>query len=80
MTYSPRAGKKPCSRPERTGLPRMIDSTNIVSFLRVVTRGLLTFLFPEIATKYQPVDHYMRGPGPKLKAKHFDDQGTTGGV
>jgi len=58
----------------------MIGSTKIVSLLHILNRGLLTFLFPEIATKYQPVDHYMRGPGPKWKAKHLGDQGTVGGV
>jgi hypothetical protein len=48
-------------------------TATIFAFLRLVTSGLLTFMFPESATKYRPEDHYMRGPGPKWKAKHLAD-------
>jgi hypothetical protein len=49
-------------------------TARIVFFLRIVAGGLLTFLFPEAVTKYRPEDHYMRGPGPKWRAKHLVDR------
>jgi hypothetical protein len=30
--------------------------------------------------KYRPEDHYMRGPGPKWRAKHFVDRASAGGT
>jgi hypothetical protein len=30
--------------------------------------------------KYRPEDHYMRGPGPKWRAKHFIDRACAGGT
>jgi hypothetical protein len=39
-----------------------------------VIPALLQFLFPscyEADRKYHPEEHYMRGPGPKWRAKHF---------
>ncbi|SHL79389.1 hypothetical protein SAMN05444159_6835 [Bradyrhizobium lablabi] len=31
------------------------------------------------AGKYHPEDHYMRGPGPKWREKHFGDRTPAGG-
>ena len=44
------------------------------SLLRRAVVALLTFLFPSAygpLAKYRPQDHYMRGPGPKWRAKHL---------
>jgi hypothetical protein len=44
------------------------------SLLRKAGVALLTFLFPSAygpLAKYRPQDHYMRGPGPKWRAKHL---------
>ena len=44
------------------------------SLSRQVIPALLQFLFPscyEADRKYHPEEHYMRGPGPKWRAKHF---------
>jgi hypothetical protein len=51
----------------------MAPSLPKASFLRALTDRLMTFLFPSWygpGRKYQPEDHYMRGPGPKSRAKH----------
>ena len=40
---------------------------------RKMIPALLRFLFPscyEPDRKYRPEEHYMRGPGPKWRAKH----------
>jgi hypothetical protein len=40
--------------------------------LQIVTTALLTFMFPDwYATngRYRPDRHYMKGPGPKWRAK-----------
>src|SRR6266481_3599257 len=57
---------------------RMTAMLPVVSFLRNAIGLLMTFLFPSWygpATKYRPEDHYMRGPGPKSRAKHSSDRG-----
>jgi hypothetical protein len=44
------------------------------SLLRKANRALLAFLFPSWygpGRKYQPEKYYMRGPGPKWRAKHL---------
>ena len=44
------------------------------SLLRKTGVALLTFLFPSASgpfAKYRPQDHYMRGPGPKWRARHL---------
>jgi hypothetical protein len=48
----------------------------IVSFLRSAVSALVTFLVSclEPAGKYRPEQHYMRGPGPKWREKHFLDR------
>jgi len=45
---------------------------NLDSVSRVTVTALLAFMFPDWYgpyKKYQPEQHYMRGPGPKWKAK-----------
>ena len=51
------------------------------SLLRSAAGSLLTFLGPSWdgpRRKYRPEDHYMRGPGPKWREKHFGDRATVG--
>jgi hypothetical protein len=51
--------------------------------LRSAIRSLLTFLGPSWdgpARRYRPEDHYMRGPGPKWREKHFVDRASAGGT
>jgi len=50
--------------------------SGLVSASHVALTALLTFLFPEWYESnrgYQPERHYMRGPGPKWRAKHLFD-------
>jgi hypothetical protein len=49
----------------------------LVSLLRSVIASLVTFLSPSwdgSVRRYRPEDHYMRGPGPKWRKKHFLDR------
>ena len=49
-------------------------------YLHTICIGLLAFLFPTWygpERKYHPEDHYMRGPGPKWRAKHAPDRPQT---
>ena len=49
----------------------------LVSLLRKVVSSVVTFLGPSWdgpRRKYQPQDHYMRGPGPKWREKHLLDR------
>ena len=51
-------------------------SAGVGSLSCKVIFALLQFLFPslyEADRKYWPEEHYMRGPGPKWRAKHFAD-------
>jgi hypothetical protein len=53
----------------------------VVSLLRRAAAALLRFLGPSWdgpRGKYRPEDHYMRGPGPKWREKHFGDRATVG--
>jgi hypothetical protein len=53
-------------------LSRLAASLRSLSRSAVV--GLLSSLFPSgygPDRKYQPEEHYMRGPGPKWRAKHL---------
>ena len=46
------------------------------SLSRKATSTFLQFLFPswyEADKKYWPEKHYMRGPGPKWRAKHLSN-------
>jgi hypothetical protein len=51
--------------------------------LRSAITSLVTFLGPSWdgpAKRYRPEDHYMRGPGPKWREKHFVDRASAGGT
>jgi hypothetical protein len=53
----------------------------VVSLLRSVVGSLLTFLgstWDGPVGRYRPEDHYMRGPGPKWREKHFRDRAPAG--
>ena len=49
----------------------------MAALLRTLISRLLVFMFPSHYgpdKKYLPEDHYMRGPGPKWRAKHSSDR------
>jgi len=53
------------------------------SLLRGAAGAVLTFLSPSWDgpdRKYRPEEHYMRGPGPKWREKHFGDRASAGGT
>ena len=53
------------------------------SSLRNAVWAVVTFLgssWGGPARKYRPEDHYMRGPGPKWREKHFFDRAPAGGA
>jgi hypothetical protein len=55
----------------------------VVSHLGTAGRSLVTFLSPSWdgpVRKYRPEDHYMRGPGPKWREKHFIDRASACGA
>jgi hypothetical protein len=55
----------------------------LASLLRSATSSLLTFLGPSWdgpVRKYRPEDHYMRGPGPKWREKHFLGRASSSGT
>jgi len=55
----------------------------VVSAFHAVLTALLTFLFPEwyeSKRAYRPERHYMRGPGPKWRAKHLFDYDSARGL
>ena len=48
--------------------------SKLAPLARLALKGLMTFLFPALhgpSARYQPENHYMRGPGPKWRAKHL---------
>jgi hypothetical protein len=54
-----------------------------IAALRSAVSSLVTFLgssWDGPAGKYRPEDHYMRGPGPRWRAKHFSDRASAGGA
>ena len=53
----------------------------LVSHLIGAVRSLVTFLSPWDGQvgRYRPEDHYMRGPGPKWREKHFLDRASASG-
>jgi hypothetical protein len=54
----------------------------LVSRLRNAIGAVATFLGPSWdghGRRYRPEDHYMRGPGPKWREKHFRDHASPGG-
>jgi hypothetical protein len=50
-------------------------AAGVGSLSRRAISALLQFLFPSWyeAKKYRPEEHYMRGPGPKWRAKHLSE-------
>jgi hypothetical protein len=51
----------------------------VVSLLRGAVSFLLTLLsWDGPVGRYRPEDHYMRGPGPKWREKHFLDRASAG--
>jgi hypothetical protein len=55
----------------------------VVSSLRRTVGAVVTFLGPSwdgTAARYRPEDHYMRGPGPKWREKHFLDSASARGA
>jgi hypothetical protein len=53
----------------------------VASLLRGAAGSLLTFLsstWGGLVGRYRPEDHYMRGPGPKWREKHFLDRASAG--
>jgi hypothetical protein len=73
----------PCSsfRMERH-MPRFSFTASVlVSSLRRAVSAAATFLGPSWdgpVRKYRPEAHYMRGPGPKWREKHFVDRASAG--
>jgi hypothetical protein len=64
-------------------MPRISFTASVlVSVARRAIGSLVTFLGPSWdgpAGRYRPEDHYMRGPGPKWREKHFLDRASAGG-
>jgi hypothetical protein len=65
-------------------MPRILQiASSFVALVRNVFGALATFLsssWDGPVGKYRPEDHYMRGPGPKWRAKHFVDRASAGGT
>jgi hypothetical protein len=62
---------------------RQLWSSVLASHLRQIISSLVTFLSAPCdgpAMKYRPEDHYMRGPGPKWREKHFPDRVSANGT
>jgi hypothetical protein len=64
-------------------MPGFSSAVSVVRLLRSAVGSLLTFLGPSWdgpVRKYKPEEHYMRGPGPKWREKHFLDGTSAGGT
>src|ERR1700739_4264085 len=51
-----------------------VNASVLAFYLRRAVKNLVTFLGPSWdgpVRKYRPERHYMRGPGPKWREKHF---------
>jgi hypothetical protein len=62
-------------------LSRLAD--RLAPLARSAIAALLSFLFPLHCgpdRKYWPEEHYMRGPGPKWRAKHLADETSADGM
>jgi hypothetical protein len=66
-------------------MPRISFSV-VVCLLRSAVGPVATFLSSTLSSmldgpvgRYRPEDHYMRGPGPKWREKHFLDRASAGG-
>lgn len=58
--------------------PFSVIASVLVSRLRHAGGALATFLNPfRDVRKYRPKQHYMRGPGPKWREKHFARHAST---
>jgi hypothetical protein len=58
-----------------------MTASAVIAFLRSAVSSLVTFLGPSWdgpVRKYRPEEHYMRGPGPKWREKHFVDGASAG--
>ncbi|SIO29306.1 hypothetical protein SAMN05443247_03602 [Bradyrhizobium erythrophlei] len=56
---------------------------SFVALVRGAFRSLVTFFGPSWdgpVKRYHPEQHYMRGPGPKWREKHFLDRASPGGA
>jgi hypothetical protein len=61
----------------------LFTASVLVSRLRGALGAVATFFGPSWdgpVRKYRPEAHYMRGPGPKWREKHFLDRASAGGV
>jgi hypothetical protein len=59
------------------------EASTIASFSSGAVRALLALLFsvwhgPD--KRYRPEEHYMRGPGPKWRAKHLANHTSARGI
>jgi hypothetical protein len=65
-------------------MPRILQVASVFAALvRSAIGALITLLsssWDGPVGKYRPEDHYMRGPGPKWRAKHFVDRASAGGT
>jgi hypothetical protein len=65
-------------------MPRILQVASIfVAMARSALGAAVTFVgssWDGPVGKYRPEDHYMRGPGPKWRAKHFIDRASAGGT
>ena len=55
----------------------------LIPLLRGVVRSVVTFFglsWDGPVKRYHPEEHYMRGPGPKWREKHFLDRASAGGA
>jgi hypothetical protein len=64
-------------------MPRISCTASLLaSVVRSAIGSVVTFLSPSWdgpVRRYRPEDHYMRGPGPKWREKHFVDRASAGG-
>lgn len=60
-------------------MPQLASVPLLVSRLRRALGAVVAFLGPGSDRKYHPEDHYMRGPGPKWREKHFGERTPAGG-
>jgi hypothetical protein len=70
-------------RTERHMRQIVFATSVLASLLHSAVRATLTFLGPYWdgpVRKYRPEEHYMRGPGPKWREKHFGDRASAGGT
>ena len=65
----------------------MLRISHVVSIFAAMVRSALGAVVTFVGScwdgpvgKYRPEDHYMRGPGPKWRAKHFIDRASAGGA